>query len=657
MSDLFAMLQAAAGAAGEEVDPYFNQTTLLLHGDGTNGAQNNTFLDSSTNNFTVTRNGNTTQGTFSPFSAPDGRWSVYFAGTNDQGVNCTISGGLSSGDFTVEYWAYHDKFVDFITHFNNTRGATGFNCGTQSDGEIVWYDGVERVRGTTAMEVGRWYHIAFVRSSGVLKGYLNGVQDGTTYSASTNYSDSTFEIGNLLQSGVFEPMFGMISNLRVVVGSALYTSNFTPPTAPLLPSTTNQQLLACYGNRFADFNTATTAKAITITASPKITPFSPFAPTAAYDASVNGGSGYFDGDDYLSIADDANLEPGSSNITFEAWVYLTATPSAGGAVVISKSVADNYGPFNFQVTSSKTVALLVSTTGSSWVTVETAATINTNEWVHLAWTRSGTDLTIYINGTSSATGTVSGALVANSEAVQIGYGNSATTYVTGYIAGLRYVIGSANAISVPTTPPTNITNTALLTNFTNAGIFDQTGKNNLETVGNAQIDTTTKQFGTGSMEFDGTATQLSIPASQDLTLGTGDFTVELWVYPNSWTGNARTLIIGATNAFQLGKYDLNNNLGVAQAGVGWLITNGTLPTTGQWSHVAVTRSGTSMKLFINGTQSGTTYTGSTNFSGSITSVNNSALPFDGYIDDLRITKGVARYTTTFTPPTQAFPNL
>jgi len=49
-------------------DPYFNYTTLLLPGNGTNGAQNNTFVDSSTNAFTITRNGNTTQGTFSPFS-------------------------------------------------------------------------------------------------------------------------------------------------------------------------------------------------------------------------------------------------------------------------------------------------------------------------------------------------------------------------------------------------------------------------------------------------------------------------------------------------------------------------------------------------------------------------------------------------------------
>ena len=64
-------------------DLNFNQTSLLLSGDGTNGGQNNTFLDGSPNAFSITRNGNTTQGTFSPFSRPDGRWSNYFGGVSD----------------------------------------------------------------------------------------------------------------------------------------------------------------------------------------------------------------------------------------------------------------------------------------------------------------------------------------------------------------------------------------------------------------------------------------------------------------------------------------------------------------------------------------------------------------------------------------------
>ena len=58
-------------------DPYFYDVTMLLTGDGTNGAQNNTFLDSSSNAFSITRNGNTTQGSFSPYGS---LWSNYFNG-------------------------------------------------------------------------------------------------------------------------------------------------------------------------------------------------------------------------------------------------------------------------------------------------------------------------------------------------------------------------------------------------------------------------------------------------------------------------------------------------------------------------------------------------------------------------------------------------
>ena len=109
MADLISMLGAAAGAAagGGEVDPYFNQTVLLLHGDGSNGAQNNTFLDSSTNNFTITRNGNTTQGTFSPFSTQAGGWSNYFDGSGDYlTVADNTALDVEASDFTVEFFVY-----------------------------------------------------------------------------------------------------------------------------------------------------------------------------------------------------------------------------------------------------------------------------------------------------------------------------------------------------------------------------------------------------------------------------------------------------------------------------------------------------------------------------------------------------------------------
>jgi hypothetical protein len=82
-------------------DPQFNYVTMLLHGDGTNGAQNNTFLDSSTNNFAITRGGNTTQGSFSPYGS---NWGNYFGTANGNALLFTEL--TLSSDFTIETWIY-----------------------------------------------------------------------------------------------------------------------------------------------------------------------------------------------------------------------------------------------------------------------------------------------------------------------------------------------------------------------------------------------------------------------------------------------------------------------------------------------------------------------------------------------------------------------
>ena len=88
-----------------EGDDYFNLVTLLLPGTGTNGAQNNTFLDSSSSSVTVTRNGTPTQGTFSPFSQTG--WSGYFDGTGDYLITTGGVTNAGTGDVCVEAWVYY----------------------------------------------------------------------------------------------------------------------------------------------------------------------------------------------------------------------------------------------------------------------------------------------------------------------------------------------------------------------------------------------------------------------------------------------------------------------------------------------------------------------------------------------------------------------
>ena len=292
----------AAGTWPLSDDPNFNQTVLLLHGDGTNGAQNNTFLDSSTNNFTITRNGNTTQGTFSPFSNVDGEWSGFFDDVDDYLSLAKSSDFAFAGDFTIEFWYWNNggNGTPFSTEDNGNYTTNGFAI------EIVTGNFRSVLNSTTttlfAPLYNGWHHFALTRESGTCRAFHGGVLE-TTFSnanAITQTGTNTPLIGarRTGASGTGSPgdfWGGYLSSLSILSGTAKYTAAFTPSSSPLSASATNQVLLACTANRFIDANTATTAKTITPVGGVAVQPFSPFQPSSAYSTSVNGGSGYFDG--------------------------------------------------------------------------------------------------------------------------------------------------------------------------------------------------------------------------------------------------------------------------------------------------------------------------------------------------------------------------
>ena len=148
MSGILQTLIASIG--GAITDTYFNLVTLLLPGNGTNGAQNNTFLDSSTNNFTITRNGNTTQGTFSPFSQTG--WSGYFA-TGQGLTNASALLSTTANTFTGEAWIYltassiSATYPSLISFDGQISGASLYMAfGPRSDNKLsfYWFDGAAK---------------------------------------------------------------------------------------------------------------------------------------------------------------------------------------------------------------------------------------------------------------------------------------------------------------------------------------------------------------------------------------------------------------------------------------------------------------------------------------------------------------------------------
>ena len=320
------MFAASKSGSVDAKDPQFNYVTMLLHGDGTNGAQNNTFLDSSTNAFSITRNGNTTQGTFTPYGS---NWSTSFNGSSDFITTPqTTSLNIGTGTFTVEAFVYlNSKYTSGGTSIINLgNGANGggpytgwgliidYDAGG-STAYPAWYryDGsVTQYTSSTSLNIGQWYHLAVARdSSNNIAIWVNGTRVFSSTSTVTynNVNSDPLNIGKRTNGSANSPnwMNGYISNGRVVIGSNVYdptSSTITVPTTPLT-AVTNTQLLVLQSNRFVDNSSA--ARTMTVAGgSPSVQRFSPFSPTTAYSTSVIGGSGYFDGSgDYLTIADNA----------------------------------------------------------------------------------------------------------------------------------------------------------------------------------------------------------------------------------------------------------------------------------------------------------------------------------------------------------------
>lgn len=184
--------------------------------------------------------------------------------------------------------------------------------------------------------------------------------------------------------------------------------------------------------------------------------------------------------------------------------------------------------------------------------------------------------------------------------------------------------------------------------------------------GNAQISTAQSKFGGTSAYFDGIGGYIQCSTSNTaLSFGTNALTIEMWIYFNTVTANQvlyETGQLGGSgtraNGFvwyltSAGRLELSSN------GANRGASTGTI-TSGVWSHIALVRSGGVFRYYVNGTQDATSITLGSNFTDDLflmgRLIDSPAFYLNAYVDDLRITKGVARYTANFTPPVTPFPN-
>jgi Concanavalin A-like lectin/glucanases superfamily len=421
------------------------------------------------------------------------------------------------------------------------------------------------------------------------------------------------------------------------------------------------------------------------------------------NASYYKGSVQFDGlTSYLQATVPTAIS--TSVFTVEFWVYPTSftNNSFPGMFDIRTTATDASGfALYFQSTN-----LVLRVGGTNTTTAISGSGLALSTWSHVAVVRNAGNLVVYINGVSKIT-------VANSTNFtrtlwQIGQTFDNYNF-QGNIACFRVVIGTAvytAGFTAPTTRLSAIANTQLLLPMTDTyDYIRDISTNGISVINNfvvtSQLDPfaalstdpssppTVREYSTnlglvqtsnyydevtnnssylGSLSFNGTSQYLSL-SSTPFQFGTGNFTVEAWIYPTAYTSGAGATSIVHDNWATSPTYTVNQwQFGLGNAGQAYFVyttstsayttIGGGTASLNQWSHIAAVRNGTTITVYLNGVSVGSgTNSNTVGVVGSgTTSIGqqtggSSHYYFAGYISNVRMVNGTAVYTGAFTPPT------
>jgi formylglycine-generating enzyme required for sulfatase activity len=372
-----------------------------------------------------------------------------------------------------------------------------------------------------------------------------------------------------------------------------------------------------------------------------------------------GGSAYFPDGTSKPLETDSviwnRLSGVNTSFTIEAWIWLV---DAQNHHIIGNHTSGQSASSWFGITTTYQLRFGGFSAGYDRI-FSSANAITPQRWHHVAVSKSGSTLRMFVDGKVVQTSTITAATIPNYP-TYIG-GRLGTDYqLKGYLSNLRVVHNTAlytTDFTPSTVPLSNISNTALLLKFENSSVNNLRRKNNFETIGNTQLSTQQSKFGSGSILFDGDGDDLEKFSNiSDYAFGTGNFTIQFWVRFNNinkqqqlWdartsaNGIIPTIFINSTN-----KVCFLNNSTVR-------ITSSASVAANQWYHIALCRSGTTTRLFLDGVVEGSwtdvsNYTLGVSRFGKDWTTNNE---FDGYLDELVVTK-YAMYAAAFTPPTSAF---
>ena len=596
---------------------------------------------------------------------------------------------FGTGDFTAEAWIYIESYggngYGCIVDMRAGATATYWVLGVYNN-VLDWFWGSRTgTVGTTAVRLGEWNHIAVSKSGNDLRGFLNGALEFTYDASGHNYQENSGaaspRIGRLVDaSGNF---VGYISDIRVVKGTGIYTSAFTPPTAPLT-AVTNTQLLM----NMNDYAYYDQANHLVLESSDETKanawPWGRHIKYASYHPNSTTG--------YYTVAETAANEFTFTNqpVTIELFYLPVAAPSStsfGDAVLFTTAHGTDQQGVMIAQNSGTSMHLLVGD-GTWRINTTVASALTYGRWHHIAYTRqSGNIHKLYVNGTKiiEVTNTVSSTNSNNLAAIGGRVVGGYQQHPYGYIGDVRVVKGTALYTADVITPPfsslTAVTNTTFLQSTDSTTLVD-TSANPLTITQQAGIGSytnfkTTLQVATTPLSFDG-GSYINIEEGDDIIgkFGTQDFTIEAYVWRyatgiyGSWLASDHTGFNSGAIFFRFGSGSTspsgNNN---GKFHVGWHgVGDSFIQTTNTyadntWHHYALVRSGNSFTQYVNGLRDGTA-TSSNEFNLDVgtgirlgqSSWDTTNGYFNGMISQLRMTLGHARYSGAgFIIPDNYFP--
>lgn len=662
---------------------YSNYTTMLVKAD-TAGTDNQ--VDASTNAHTITEYYDATSTAFTPYHP--GGYAIQYDAISDY-ITAASSADFDiggTGDWSLEGWVWWDpsyssynytRFMGFGPYYNDSKsfGIQLEDADNSGYLAVYWNDGSlgRKLISSQTVAKGEWVHIAVCRQSNAIALFYNGtrVAYNGSYTASINTGNTNFWVGHDLWGSSNEGFIGYHADIRVINGSSAYDPTSSSITVPTGPLETIANTVFHTGTLPYIADKSSSSHTITTNGAPVKKRFGPYD-YQGYSKADHGGSVRFDGtSDYLSVAADASLNiTQSSDVTLEAWIYLPAAPSANKSIMTTRPVGAANEGFDVRLTSASKIQYYETGAGDAGTTT---TTIPVKVWTHVAVVKTSGNVYIYINGKLDLTATSYSGGTDGSNPLFIGRtGGGGTDYINAYIADARVVKGTAvytSDFTPPTSPLTAVTNTSLLTCTNKNDIWDVGNGGLLKKGGNAAASNTTREFTTSSaMAFDGAGDYVLVDNGDEIAdFKDGDFTIELWMNMNTpievqtpigWRSSG-----GATNTNWLLQYNFyTSGLEFWASNGSAYIVNGFGDQTlsaGQWYHVAVTRNGSTFTMWIDGSSVATATSSDTIASTSRPlyigyDPGGGANAMDGYLQDVRITKGLARYTTSFTPPTAEF---